>query len=50
MQIQFVLGHFSDEDMKELNPVVETSGEIIKSFVLSGIDFTMNQYNNKGKK
>lgn len=50
MQIQFVLGHFSDEDMKELNPVVETSGEIIKSFVLSGIDFTMNQYNSKGKK
>lgn len=49
MQIQFVLGKFSDEERKQLAPVVETSGEIIKSFVLAGVDVTMNQFNKRKK-
>ena len=49
-QIDWVLGRYSDEDMQTLQPAIETAVEVVKSFVLSGIDFTMNQYNNKGKK
>ncbi|MDO5446380.1 MAG: aminoacyl-tRNA hydrolase [Prevotellaceae bacterium] len=49
-QIQHVLGAFSEEEMKELAPTIEMAGDIIKSFVLCGIYFTMNQFNNKGKK
>lgn len=49
-QIDWVLGHYSDEDMKVLQPTIDLSVDIIKSFVLQGIDNTMNQYNSKGKK
>lgn len=49
-QIDWVLGHYSDEDMKILQPTIDLSVDIIKSFVLQGIDETMNQYNSKGKK
>ena len=48
-QIDWVLGHFSDDEMKTLQSVAETSCELIKSFVLAGIDIAMNQFNNKGK-
>ena len=48
-QIQYVLDKFSDEELEQLKPVIEAGSEIIKSFVLSGIDFTMNQFNSKGK-
>ena len=47
MQIQWVLGRYNDEEMKTLEPKLETAGEIIKSFVLSGVDFTMNAFNKK---
>jgi len=50
MQIDWVLGKYDDEDMKTLSPSIETATEIIKSFVLAGIDITMNQFNKKGKK
>jgi PTH1 family peptidyl-tRNA hydrolase len=46
-QIDYVLGEFSDEESQSLEPVFATAGEIIKSFVLSGVDFTMNQFNKK---
>ncbi len=46
-QVDFVLSKFSDEDKETLNPVIETSCDIIKSFVLQGVDNTMNQYNKK---
>ena len=46
-QIDFVLGHFTDEDWKTMDERLETAGEIIKSFCLAGIDITMNQYNKK---
>lgn len=49
-QIDWVLGHYSEEDMKVLQPTIDLSVDIIKSFVLQGIDNTMNQYNSKGKK
>lgn len=47
MQIDWVLGKYSDDDMKILTPRIEMAVEIIKSFVLAGLDITMNQYNNK---
>ena len=46
-QVDYVLGKFSDEEKKLLEPVITTSGEIIKSFVLAGVDITMNQFNRK---
>jgi len=46
-QVDYVIGKFTDEEKKTLEPVITTSAEIIKSFVLAGIDITMNQYNKK---
>ena len=46
-QIDWVLGKFSDEEMLTLRPAVETAVQVVKSFVLAGIDVTMNLYNNK---
>ena len=48
-QIDWVLGRYSDEELQQLQPSIDTSVEIIKSFVLAGIDITMNQYNKLGK-
>jgi PTH1 family peptidyl-tRNA hydrolase len=50
MQIDYVLGRFSAEELQQLQPAVNLGVEIIKSFVLSGIDVTMNQYNKLGKR
>ena len=50
MQIDWVLGRYNDEEMTILQPSINTAVEIIKSFVLAGIDITMNQYNKLGKK
>jgi PTH1 family peptidyl-tRNA hydrolase len=36
--------------MKELQPSIDTAVEMLKSFVLAGIDITMNQFNKLGKK
>ena len=49
-QIDWVLGRYSDEELKTLQPSIDLGVEIIKSFVLAGIDITMNQYNKLGKK
>ena len=49
-QVDWVLGHYSDEQMKELQPAIDLGVELIKSFVLAGIDITMNQFNKLGKK
>ncbi len=46
-QIDYVLGHFSEEDLQTLAAPIETAGEIIKSFCLAGINITMNQFNHK---
>ena len=50
MQIDWVLGRYSEEQLKELQPSIDIAVDIIKSFVLAGIDITMNQYNKLGKK
>ena len=47
MQIQWVLGRFSEEEKTTLVPKIEVACDIIKSFVLTGIDFTMNAFNKK---
>lgn len=47
MQIDWVLGKYDEDDMRKLSPSIETAVEIIKSFVLAGLDITMNQFNKK---
>ena len=49
-QIEWVLGHYSDDEMKELQPTFDRSVEIMKSFVLQGINKSMNQSKKFGKK
>ena len=46
-QIDFVLGKFSDEEEKLLQPQIAKIYDIIKSFVMQGMDITMNRYNKK---
>jgi len=48
-QIDWVLGHYSQADIEHLQPAIDLAVEIIKCFVLAGIDNTMNQYNKLGK-
>lgn len=49
-QVDWVLGIYDDEDMKTLQPSIDMAVEIIKSFVLAGLNITMNQFNKFGKK
>ena len=49
MQVEWVLGKYNDEEMQTLAPCFDLGGEVIKSFVLAGINITMNQYNAKMK-
>jgi len=46
-QIDWVLGKFSAEELSVLNPTIDTAVDVVKSFVLAGIDATMNQYNKR---
>lgn len=46
-QVDWVLGKYSAEDMDVLRPSIDTAVEIIKSFVLAGIDITMNAFNHR---
>ena len=46
-QIDWVLGRFTDEERELLNPCIDTACEVIESFVMQGVDRTMNLYNNK---
>ena len=48
-QIDHVLGRFSDEERAHLQPSIDMAVDVVKSFVLAGIDVTMNQYNKFGK-
>ena len=50
MQIDYVLGRFTEEQLQQMQPAIDLGVEIIRSFVLAGIDITMNQYNKLGKK
>ena len=49
-QVDWVLGKYDDEDIKTLQPSIDMAVEIIKSFVLAGLNITMNQFNKFGKK
>ena len=49
-QVDWVLGKHTDEDMRTLQPSIDEAVEIIRSFVLAGLDITMNQFNKLGKK
>ena len=46
-QVDFVLGHFSEEDWQVLPERMDIACEMIKSFCLAGITLTMNQFNKK---
>ena len=48
-QIDYVLGRFTTENLEKLQPSIDVAVDMVKSFVLSGIDVTMNQYNKLGK-
>lgn len=49
-QVDWVLGKYTDEDMRTLQPSIDEAVEIIRSFVLAGLGITMNQFNKLGKK
>ena len=49
-QVDWVLGKYTDEDMRTLQSSIDEAVEIIRSFVLAGLDITMNQFNKLGKK
>jgi len=44
-QIDYVLGKWNDDEKKALIERLDRSSELIKSFVLSGITTTMNEFN-----
>ena len=46
-QVDFVLGEFGEEDEAHMEERLNTAGEAIKTFCLSGIQVAMNQFNNK---
>lgn len=49
-QVDWVLGRYNEDEMQTLLPTIDTSINIIKSFVLQGINATMNQFNSMGKR
>ncbi len=49
-QIDWVLGRYSEEEKRLLQPSIDQAVKIIESFVLAGVDITMNQFNKLGKK
>lgn len=46
-QVQYVLNPWSTEELLNLQPKIEISKEMISSFVLSGVNKTMNTFNGK---
>ncbi len=44
-QADYVLGSFTPEERKLIDPMVEKATEICKSFATAGLQRTMNQYN-----
>lgn len=47
MQVDFVLGKFTPEEMQTMPELTKQGIEIVKSFCLAGVQITMNQFNNK---
>ena len=48
-QIDWVLGRFSEDELQVLQSTIDVAVDVVRSFVLAGIDVTMNQYNKLGK-
>ena len=48
-QIDWVLGRFSADEQQILSSTIDLTTEVIRSFVLAGINVTMNEYNKLGK-
>ena len=46
-QINFVLDSFTEEEQKLLPERIDKAVDAVKSFALSGVDITMNLFNNK---
>ncbi|NJX14466.1 aminoacyl-tRNA hydrolase [Tamlana crocina] len=46
-QVDYVLGEWTDEESSKLKERLEKSTELIKSFVLAGVNNTMNTFNGK---
>ncbi|MBR5209755.1 MAG: aminoacyl-tRNA hydrolase, partial [Paludibacteraceae bacterium] len=46
-QVDFVLGEFSEEDKAAMPERKKIAADALVSFMLQGLDITMNQYNNK---
>lgn len=46
-QVDFVLGKWTAEEMKALQPRIDLAVDAIRDFGLMGIEKTMNSYNNK---
>lgn len=47
MQVDYVLGTWSEKENKELNNLIDSCSEIIKSYGTIGLSHTMNQFNKK---
>ncbi len=46
-QVDYVLGQFTEENLQTMEERLTIADEMIKSFCLSGIQFTMNHFNKK---
>nr|WP_317041697.1 aminoacyl-tRNA hydrolase [Winogradskyella sp. J14-2] len=46
-QVDYVLGQWNDEENSKLEERLKISAELVTSFVLAGVNNTMNQYNGK---
>ena len=46
-QVNWVLGEFPPEQLEHLDERINIACEAIKSFCLAGMQFTMNNFNNK---
>lgn len=44
-QVDYVLGRFSSEELKRIEPCINQAVEAIKSFATAGLQRTMNQFN-----
>ena len=46
-QVDYVLGNWTEEQWSEMQPVIKTACDAIRSFAAIGLDKTMNQFNQK---
>ena len=44
-QVDYVLSKFSEEELTKMPEYIKKAADMVRSFCLSGIDFTMNEFN-----